>query len=101
MRHEQTNPYAPFFMDCASQHVLDFASAHNVQPSQLCKRFSSEDEGIHYSYFDQRSVMFYSMPEELVGPQVANIYNTKLSPMDAFMISLLYPRYSASVWDQM
>ena len=92
LRHEQTNPYAPFFIDCNAQNVIEYARRNGVSPQQFCRRFNWDSPNVYYSYFDQQSIMFYAMPEELVGPEVANIVNTRISRLEQYLISLVYPR---------
>ena len=73
--------------------MIEYATKNEVNPQQFCLRFAADDPNIYFSEkFDQQAIMFYSMPEELVGPEVANIYNTQISRLEQYLISTIYPR---------
>ena len=91
LRHEQANPYAPFFIDCNAQHVIDYALRSGANVEQFCRRYSWEDPNFVFSQFDPYSIMFYNLPEEIVGPEVANMNNVEISNVEQHFIGLLYP----------
>ena len=89
--HEQESPVAPFAIDCADKMLNDAAQKHSVGVENVCDKFTPDNPDVEASVFDAGSVMYYSLPYEMVGPGYSFRRNFYLSPMDILKGSEMYP----------